>query len=635
MMGGRTMKRIKNFALVVLGISAISCSKVQDFPENQKAPVQSLTATISDDDATKTAFVGGVFMWKKNNNMVVRSNNANGFSTFTYKGDDTAGSATFTNASEDVIVYGNNSFAYYPAKVNTTGTTKYPCEEDGSLKLVLKDSYTWFDGNVEAPMLAKVESGQPLEFKHLGGVLKLTFKNVPPKAAKVVVTAPVTDATLLGEGKKTYKICRTMNKTINWETAQGGFGTETPYVQAYAHTDEYSITENIASATAAQRASDDGLVVYVPLPVGPETDGSGNHIYPRLEVRMIFADGTMVPGAGFYAENVIIERGHIKPMPVRTLTKYRVEVVAGTDGSNGTVNGTGTAAKLNQVRGLAWLDNTNLLLTESNGSKVLRKFNKSTKDVTSAVTLGGSAPWQGCMKDGLFYFIDKGNAQIRTWNPSTNEVATVTSSVGNSPMCIRFKGDDAYVASRNDSKIYKFTGGPTGTKSEFFDFSTLDHGDDTNWPIALVFDGDGNAIVTVGSSNGTSGSAYKIYVIAPDGSVVTTIGKAVKATSWAVTYDGAPANATFSSNMNGIVLGPDGALYMVDSYAVRRITKGSSGWSDATVTTILGGGSSYTTALGPTCQITNTPQDIIFDPENSKVFYFFDWRYTLRKVTIE
>ena len=39
MMGGRTMKRIKNFALVVLGISAISCSKVQDFPENQKAPV--------------------------------------------------------------------------------------------------------------------------------------------------------------------------------------------------------------------------------------------------------------------------------------------------------------------------------------------------------------------------------------------------------------------------------------------------------------------------------------------------------------------------------------------------------------------------------------------------------------------
>ena len=173
------MKRIKNFALVVLGISAISCSKVQDFPENQKAPVQSLTATISDDDATKTAFVGGVFMWKKNDNMVVRSNNANGFSTFTYKGDDTAGSATFSNASEDVIVYGNNSFAYYPAKVNTTGTTKYPCEEDGSLKLVLKDSYTWFDGNVEAPMLAKVESGQPLEFKHLGGVLKLTFKNVP------------------------------------------------------------------------------------------------------------------------------------------------------------------------------------------------------------------------------------------------------------------------------------------------------------------------------------------------------------------------------------------------------------------------------------------------------------------------
>ncbi len=33
MMGGRTMKRIKNFALVVLGISAISCSKEGSRPE--------------------------------------------------------------------------------------------------------------------------------------------------------------------------------------------------------------------------------------------------------------------------------------------------------------------------------------------------------------------------------------------------------------------------------------------------------------------------------------------------------------------------------------------------------------------------------------------------------------------------
>ena len=74
---------------------------------------------------------------------------------------------------------------------------------------------------------------------------------------------------------------------------------------------------------------------------------------------------------------------------------------------------------------------------------------------------------------------------------------------------------------------------------------------------------------------------------------------------------------------------------MLDDYTVRRIVKGESGWADAVVTTILGGGNSYLSSVGALCQITQTPQDLIFDPKNPKVFYFFDWRYTLRKVTIE
>lgn len=631
------MKKISMLMMAALAVTTLSCNKeltdtTDETPGFSGAPA--LTARFSEED-TKTAFVGGTFMWKKNDNMVVRSDNANGYTTYKYTGDDTADEVTFVPNTDDNIVYGQNSFALYPAKTSGSGASAYPKEEDGSLKPVLKDTYTWFEGDVEAPMLARVEAGEPLEFKHLGGCLKVTYKNVPPKATKIVVMAPVVDADLLAAGKVSYKICSTMNRTYNWTTEGGGFDpVEVPYVKAYDHSGTYKIAINIASATAAQRTSDDGITAYIPLPVGPVVSG-GQNVYPQLKVWLAFNDNTEVPGSLRTASNVQIERAHIKPMPAIVMPKYSVEVVAGSDGSNATTDGTGTAAKFNQVRGLCWRDNTNLLLTESNGSKVLRQFNKSTKAVTSAVTLGGNAPWQGCMKDGLFYFIDKGNAQIRTWNPSTNAVATVTKSVGNSPMCVRFHGDDAYVTSRDDSKIYKFAGGATGTKSVFFDFSTLEHGDDTNRPIALVFDGDGNAIVTVGSSKGTSATAFMIYVIGQDGSVVTTIGKAVKAANWGATYDGAPANATFSSNMNGIVLGPDGALYMVDSYAIRRITKGASGWSDATVTTILGGGNSYLTSVGATCQITQTPQDLIFDPENSKVFYFFDWRYTLRKVTIE
>ena len=629
------MKKITIILLAALSLAAVSCNKENSAvaTDDRAQAGNSLVARFAQDEV-KTAFVDGTYMWKTNDNMVVRSDNANGYTVYKYTGEDTAGEAEFVPNTDDNIVYGQNSFAIYPAKVSGTGASAYPKEEDGSLKPVLKDTYTWFDGNVEAPMLARVEAGQPLEFKHLGGVLKVTYKNVPPKATKIVVEAPVVDPDLLAAGKVDYKINSTMNKTYNWTTEGGGFDpTEIPYVKAYDHSGTYKTVVSLANATAAQKASDSGITAYIPLPVGP-VEIDGKNVYPKLDVRLAFADNTIVPGSQVSASNVQIERAHIKPMPPITLTKYSVEVVAGTDGSNATTEGTGTAAKFNQVRGLCWLDNTNLLLTESNGNKVLRKYNKSTRAVSNAVTLGGNAPWQGCMKDGLFYFIDKGNAQIRTWNPSTNAVATVTSSVGNSPMCIRFNGDDAYVVSRNDSKVYKFAGGATGTKSVFFDFSTLEHGDDTNWPIALVFDGDGNAIVTVGSSKGTSATAFMVYVIDSDGQVVTTIGKAVKAANYGATYDGAPANATFSANMNGIVLGPDGALYMVDSYAIRRITKGTSGWSDATVTTILGGGSSYLDSVGALCQITQTPQDLIFDPENSNFFYFFDWRYTLRKVTI-
>lgn len=628
------MKKITIILLAALSLAAVSCNKENSAvaTDGRAQAGNSLVARFAQDEV-KTAFVDGTYMWKKNDNMVVRSDNANGYTVYKYTGEDTAGEAEFVPNTDDNIVYGQNSFAIYPAKVSGSGASAYPKEEEGSLKPVLKDTYTWFDGNVEAPMLARVEAGQPLEFKHLGGVLKVTYKNVPPKAAKILVVAPVVDPDLIAAGKVTYKTNATMNRTYNWTTEGGGFDpTEIPYVKAYDHSGTYKMTVSLANATAAQKASDGGITAYIPLPVGP-VEVDGKNVYPELDVCLAFADNTIVPGSQVSASNVQIERAHIKPMPAITLTKYSVEVVAGTDGSNATTNGTGTAAKFNQVRGLCWLDNTNLLLTESNGSKVLRKYNKSTHAVSSAVTLGGSAPWQGCLKDGVFYFADKGGGKVRSWNTSTNAVADVVTGLNN-PMCVRFNGNDAYVGCRNGSVIYKWTGGFSGTKSTFFDCSTLEHGSDTNWPLAIGFDSDGNLLLTMSTASGTSPSGYKVYVISPAGEVLTAIGKGTKSTNFGALTDGSISSATFGSNMNGLVYGPDGAIYMLDDYSVRRITKGASGWSDATVMTILGGGNNFISSVGALTQITQTPQDIIFDPENSNVFYFFDWRYTLRKVTI-
>ena len=120
-----------------------------------------------------------------------------------------------------------------------------------------------------------------------------------------------------------YKICSTMKETFGWRTDQGGFTGETPYVQAYPLGSKYEITQTISSATAAQRASEDGLTVYIPLPVGPGDD----HIYPEIKVRLAFADGTTVPGSERTAKNVKIERAVIKSMQPISLTKYTTETI--------------------------------------------------------------------------------------------------------------------------------------------------------------------------------------------------------------------------------------------------------------------------------------------------------------------
>lgn len=624
------MKKTVFYALAAFSLLACAKENSQDVQNASQAPArQSLTALFADD--TKTLFDAGTFKWKSGDQIMVRSNNAAGFSVFTYSGDATAGAATFTNDSDDVIITDNTGYAIY-----SSVTSGHKVEEN-QLKINLAPSYTWSAGNVQAPMLAKVAAGEPLEFKQLGGLLKVTYKNVPPKAVKLVVEAPVTDAALLADGKKSYKISGTMQETHNWEEP-AGFGAQTPYLQAYDHSSEYKISVNINAATAAQRASDDGITVYIPLPVGP-VEESSVHKYPQLKVWLAFEDNTVVPGTLKTASNVQIERATIKEMPAIALTKYSVEVVAGTDGTTGATDGTGTAAKFQQIRGLVWLDSNTLGITQSNGDKKLRLFNKNTGAVTTSTNALGAAPWHGAMHDGLFYCADKGtnttDGAVKSYNPSTGVVTNSVSGLNN-PMSVRFWGDDAYVVCRNASAIYKYAGGFSGTKTTFFDFSTLEHGEDSNWPVDMTFDSDGNAIVTLCTSKGTSPTGYKIYIINQSGAIVTTIGSATKAGDFAALKDGAAVTVTFSGNMNGITLGPDGALYLIENWAIRRISKGSSGWNDATVTTIIGGGSSYTTALGNTAQLSNAAQDIAFDPSNNKVFYFIDQvRYTLRKVTIE
>ena len=612
------MKKTLIFTLLVLG--AVSCNKEQNLPESAPVSEKALTATFAESE-TKTAFVGGTYMWKQNDNMVVRSNNANGFTVYKYTGEDTAGPAAFNpNTEGDVITYGNNSFAIYPAKTSGTGAAAYPKEEDGSLKLVLKDTYTWFEGNVEAPMLAKVtSSATPLEFKQLGGVLKLTYKNVPPKATKVVVTAPVTDAALLAEGKNTYKICQTMSKTYNWTTAEGGFGSETLYVQAYAHTGNYSVTVNIKNATAAQRASDDGITVYVPLPVGPEMDGTA-HVYPQLNVKMTFDDGTPVPGSEKNATNVQIERAHIKPMPAIVLTKYSVETI---------ISGL-TRTPHNMAR---ITDNLFVVTGEPYHVFFLDVVNKTaTQSAVNSASKYPQYPYGVCSVGNNLWIANKvgatGNGIYKY--DRTTEIYSIVSTGFNQAMQIQEHNGSIYVLGRGDGsaagKIHVHTGGVPGEVDPevFADFSKVTASTGKVWPLSFAFDTDGSMVVAVSASSGSPTECFKLYRVASKGATPEPIfGSGTKAANYAALADGKSSSAAFSANMLQMQFDGSGNLYIADTYAVRKLVRGATGLEDGTLMTITESGA------------LTSVDGLVFDSTYSHLYLVNKSTKSIYKITIE
>lgn len=560
------------FAVAVLTF-VFSCAKENvdnssDTPGLESKSLKTLTAAAP--ESTKTAFVGGSFSWKKNDNINVRSDNANGYTLFEYKGDDTDGAATFQIKSEnadDKIVTGNSSFAVYPG----VGAR----EQDGSLKVDLKQNYTWFEGNVEAPMLAKVtDDGQALEFKHLGGILKVTYKYLPPKAAKLVVWAPCYE-----DGKTSYKICSTMKETINWRSDAGGFTGETPYVQAYSHGTKYEITQTLTAATSAQRASDEGLTCYVPLPVGPGDD----HTYPEIKVRLAFADGTTVPGSERTAKNIKIERAVIKTMKPIALTKYTVETLV--------------SSLARTPHGMTRISDNRFVVTgEQWHVFFLDVDNKTaTQSAVNSASKYPQYPYGVCAVGNNLWIANKvgatGNGIYKY--DMTTELYSIVSTGINQPMQIKERNGSIYVLGRGDGssagKIYVFENGMPGEVSSqvYADFSSVSLSTGYAWPQSFDFDTDGSMVVAVSASSGSPAEAFKLYRVTSKGATPTAIfGKGIKGGGYDALADGVSDNAVFSSSLLEIAFDGSGNLYVADMNAIRKLVRGTSGLEDGTLVTV-------------------------------------------------
>lgn len=529
----------------------VSCEKEQEIIRPEKTDTTSLYAVIS--EATKTGFESGTFVWKNGDRIRVLANDETTLD-FKYNGESTAGAAKFdlTDETGSSVLYGEGGIAIYPSLAASNfmldGTT---------LTLNQKNNYSWSEGNVEAPMISKVLPGKNLEFTHLGGLLKITIENIPASAAKLMVKTP---------GYVTSK----QMKVIGWE---GKFVQDTPYVQAYAGTDGLTGLPFTAGSSTEK-------TFYVPLPVGPGTD----HRYPEIDIYLVNGTGATISGTEKTAKNIKIERGTVKTMATITLDPivepFTVTTLFGRVGNStavsGKAGGDATEAIFGSLRGIGWLteDHEAYILEQS---QTVRLWDVDAGTVSDPITYGenGYVPWLGTYHNGKVYFAEKANGAVYTFDPSTSDFVRLASSwSGKSPMDVKFDANgDAFLAVRDLNTIYKYNNGDfTSTPA-----LTVNLG---KWPLAMEFDADGNLIV---ATNGC-----QILCVNPSTGSFEAIAGVLDAKAIDDGTAGQPLTAKFTAGIGDIAIAPNGDIYVGDTHRIRRIVKGSAGYSDATVMTVAG-----------------------------------------------
>ena len=602
------MKKISMLMMAALAVTTLSCNKENAIQEEENQPVhrQTLVAQFADEE-TKTFFDGTVFKWNADDKILVRSDNAAGYTVFDNSTGESAGAVTFEAETDDTICYGDESFALYP---NST-SDGCPKIEETILKIYPEPTYTWSEGAVQAPMIAKVVSGENLEFTHLGGLLKVTYKNVPPKARYIKVTAPI-DATHY------YKISQTMGPGgfFGWEDGVG-FTLDKPYIKAYNNgkTNEYFVRLDINAATPAQRASDDGITAYIPLPVGPNEGG----VYPTLKVSLTFADGTTVPGSDRTATNIPIQRAHIKPMPAIVMPKYTVETII-----------TGLARTPHNLTRLS--DDQFVVTAEQYHVYFLDVVNNTaTQSAVNASSKYPPYPYGVCCIGNNLWIANKTGATgncIYKYDMTTQLYSIATTGI-NQAMQIQEHDGNVYVLGRGDGsnagKIHVFTGNvPGAVDAEVFaDFSGI-ASSGYAWPLSFAFDTDGSMVVAVSASAGTPSECFKLYRVASKGATpVAIFGSGTKASNYAGLVDGSSSSATFSANMLQMQFDGEGNLYIGDTFAVRKLVRGATGLEDGTIMTLTESGS-----------VTNT-DGLAMDSTCSHIYLSNKSTKSISKVTIE
>ncbi len=170
------------FGLSTLALLAAGCQK-ENFQEGvQGLQTRTFRAVMEQPADTKASVTNeGVFSWNNGDPVTVVDNTgAISEATVTVSGSEAAFSTSFTDPA----------YATYPHIVNAVAA-------DGKLTSVnLPSGYTAYKGGLNAPMAADLSTVQDVaNFRHLTGVLKVSFRSVPAGVDKFVFT---TDKNITG-----------------------------------------------------------------------------------------------------------------------------------------------------------------------------------------------------------------------------------------------------------------------------------------------------------------------------------------------------------------------------------------------------------------------------------------------------